>query len=165
MKLRLLTSAEVSLYAGLWVVEAVPCVVTQRSSPLVRKSVAWRHKQRLPMRHCETIRNQINETETHQTVYPNIVHKSSGVLLLQRFPSFPWYKEKIVNKVEPPQRPPSFDQADSPCIDSCLNLSTTQRPLEHVVKCQNNLSTMASFFFQGLMTKSRSLTKFDPYGA
>ena len=57
------------------------------------------------------------------------------------------------------QRPLYFVPADSPYIDSYLNLSTTptsprrQRPLKRVPKCQNNLSTNGQFF-QRLMKRS-----------
>ena len=48
------------------------------------------------------------------------------------------------------KRPLFFVPADSPYIDSCLNLSTLatslQRPLQRVPNCQNNLSTTGSFF-------------------
>ena len=59
--------------------------------------------------------------------------------------------------------------ADSPYIDSCLNLATTptsprrQRPLKRVPNCQNNPSTNGQFF-QRLTKKSRMVMILDPYG-
>ena len=67
--------------------------------------------------------------------------------------------QMIINfTVEPPlsatslQWPLFFVPADSPYIDSCLNLFTMvtslqwQQPLKPVPNCQNTLSTMVRFF-------------------
>ena len=62
-----------------------------------------------------------------------------------------------------------FVPADSPYINSYLNLSTTatsphrQRPLKRVPNCQNNPSTNRQFF-QRLTKKSRMVMILDPYG-
>ena len=62
-----------------------------------------------------------------------------------------------------------FVPADSPYINSYLNLSTTatsphrQRPLKRVPNCQNNPSTNGQFF-QRLTKKSRMVMILDPYG-